>query len=263
MSFARPALAVTIAIAGALVVAFADGSERAPSEPRLPDLLQRAPAGVFTSELRPGRFYLVFPSSVENVGDGPMELEAMRSSTATPTMTADQLVLNENGSTTRVEDVGRLRYVRSPDHSHWHYLDFDRYTLRRLNGGRIGSDHKTGFCLGDRYAIGSDEPPQHPVPGWSVNCGAGEPRLLAVREGISVGFGDDYPAALEGQAIEITDVAGGRYRLVHQVNARRLLEETAYENNVAAATVQIKWPNGRDDPPSARVIATCEAAVRC
>ena len=35
----------------------------------------------------------------------------------------------------RDRSVGRLRYVRSPDHEHWHLLDFERYELRRRDAG--------------------------------------------------------------------------------------------------------------------------------
>ena len=51
-------------------------------------------------------------------------------------------------------DVGRLRYVVSPDHRHWHLLRFERYELRRPGSrSRSSRDRKTGFCLGDRYAV--------------------------------------------------------------------------------------------------------------
>ena len=37
-------------------------------------------------------------------------------------------------------------------HDHWHYLNFDRYSLRRDgDGGSVAADQKQGFCLGDRY----------------------------------------------------------------------------------------------------------------
>ena len=50
--------------------------------------------------------------------------------------------------------VGKVRYVVSPDHRHWHLLGFDHYALRRP-GSRapVVRDRKTGFCLGDRYAV--------------------------------------------------------------------------------------------------------------
>lgn len=260
----RVALAAMIAVGGSLTVAVAaDSQGGVPSQPRLPDLVQRTPSDVFIVEPRPGRYQLVFASAVENVGDGPIWLDASRASTRTPAMIADQLILNDDASTTRVGPVGKLRYVSAPDHSHWHYLDFDTYTLRKLRHGRLGGDIKTGFCLGDRYAIGRDTVPPHPVPDWSTNCGSGDPTLLTLQEGISVGFGDNYVPELEGQAIPITKVPAGRYRLVHHVNAARLLAETDYSNNAATATVRIRRPDGRDGAPTVRVLATCEAATRC
>ena len=52
-------------------------------------------------------------------------------------------------------------------------------------------------------------------------------RLLGIREGISVGYGDDYAANLEGQYLPLTGVADGRYVLVHRVNADRRIRELA------------------------------------
>jgi hypothetical protein len=262
----RLALAATIAIAavaGVAALAQGQGSEGGPSL-RPPDLVQRAPRGVFVTEAAPGRFQLAFDSRVENQGFGTLEIEASRASTAIPRMRAAQVVFDDAGSPTRIDDVGRLEYVTSPDHSHWHYLDFDRYSLRRLGHGSIGHDQKTGFCLGDRYPI---EPGTTTAgrtqPRWDESCGSNRPNLLRVSEGISPGFGDDYPPALEGQSIDITRLSAGDYRLVHHVNPGERLLEADYANNVATAIVRIRRLGGRHDVPTARVLSGCEAARRC
>jgi Lysyl oxidase len=262
----RLALALAVAVTGATaVVALARGQAPGPgSAPRLPDLVQRAPEGIFVTSPRRGRFHLAFDSRVENHGLGPLEIEAQRLSPGTPRMRARQVVLAEDGSRTVGEVVGRLRYVISPDHSHWHYLDFDRYSLRRLGDGAVGRDRKTGFCLGDRYrAVEAPVVITQPPPGWDVACGADRPRLLRVREGISPGYGDDYPPGLEGQSIDITGLAAGTYRLVHHVNAEGRLAETNDANNFATAIVRIRWPEGRDDFPAAQLVESCEGARRC
>ena len=97
--------------------------------------------------------------------------------------------------------MGRLRYVVSRDHRHWHLLAFDRYELRRARDrAALVRDSKTGFCLGDRSAmLGRRLPAAPPRPAYTSRCGLGAPGLLATREGISVGYGNDYPAHLEGQ----------------------------------------------------------------
>ena len=64
-------------------------------------------------------------------------------------MSASQVVERSDGSTRRLRGVGSLRFERSPDHSHWHYIGFMVYELRRASDNKlIGPDVKTGFCLG-------------------------------------------------------------------------------------------------------------------
>ncbi len=47
-----------------------------------------------------------------------------------------------------------MEYAVSSTHQHWHLLHFDRYELRRVgNARKVVRDRKTGFCLGDRYAV--------------------------------------------------------------------------------------------------------------
>jgi hypothetical protein len=63
--------------------------------------------------------------------------------------------------------------------------------------------------------------------------------VTTLREGISVGYGDDYDAHLEGQEIDITGLPPGRYLLVHTVNPDRSLAELSYENNTSRALIRI------------------------
>ena len=58
---------------------------------------------------------------------------------------------------------------------------------------------------------------------------------LSVREGISVGHGDNYRAFLEGQSLRLNGLRSGRYVLVHRVNVDRRLRERSYDNNASSA----------------------------
>ena len=161
-----------------------------------------------------------------------------------------------------IERVGRLRYVRSPDHEHWHLLEFERYELRRP-GRRapLVTDRKTGFCLGDRYrARGRDLPRRAPTPVYTGRCGLGASARLRLVEGISVGYGDDYPANLEGQSLGVSGLDAGRYVLVHRVNAERLLRETNYGNNASSLLLGLRWRAGE---PRVRVLRRCPATEHC
>jgi hypothetical protein len=81
-----------------------------------------------------------------------------------------------------------------------------------------------------------------------------------MREGISVGYGDDYSAFLEGQELSLEGVDDGRYVLVHRVNADRRLQELSYENNASSLLLEIRWENGT---PQVRILASCPDSDHC
>jgi Lysyl oxidase len=226
----------------------------------LPDLDQEAPSGLLVARGRNG-WQLGFASAVRNVGVGPLIVDGRRISRVEETMRADQMITRTEGRREVVRGVGRLRYTRSPDHEHWHLLHFDRYELRRPGGQRVVRDRKTGFCLGDRYAV--TDPVLAAKPPNAVyrsRCGLERPGLNGVREGISVGYGDDYSANLEGQYLPLSGLRRGRYLLVHRANADRRLLETSYANNAASLLLRLRWRRGT---PRIRVLAVCPDAARC
>jgi Lysyl oxidase len=233
-------------------------ASRPPSEVAtelLPDLRQEPPAGLVVT--RAGtRFRLGFDSAATNVGGGPLTIVGSRPNRWTATMEASQVIPLEDGGTRHQRSVGVLRYVTSPDHSHWHLVPFMKYELRRATDlARAARDRKTGFCLGDRYDAEMKLPGKSPEKVFRSRCGLGKHRVLRLREGISVGYGDDYDANLEGQYLGITGIPAGRYFLVHRVNADRRLLERSYVNNVAWVLVRISWSRGA---PNVAVLRRCD-----
>jgi hypothetical protein len=285
--------ATTAILAGALVVAaliWPDGSPRADATPTgahvtipavspvqdvvadlLPDLDQEVPSElevqvVAAPDGTPSH-RIGFRSAVRNLGAGPLLVDATRPDTSVPTMTVDQLVERTWGAPRVVAHVGRMQYSISPDHSHWHYLQFERYELQQYELRRAGSadpivaDRKTGFCLGDRYrATATRLPAAPPEPVYTGSCGVGQPELLEMREGISVGYGDDYSAFLEGQDLPLDGLADGRYVLVHRVNVDRRLHELSYANNSSSVLLDVHWVNGA---PEVQVVASCPDTDQC
>jgi hypothetical protein len=256
----------TIALGTALLAAAPGGTAGVtPGSARFPDLDQELPWDLQVTSTGPSKareHRLGFASAVRNIGDGPLIVSGRRRLAAIPTMTADQLVESADAPIAVVEGVGRLRFVQSRDHEHWHLLDFERYELRRAGGGsgRV-TDRKTGFCLGDRYRTrGRTLPAQPSVPRYTSRCGLGETARLGLVEGISVGYGDDYPANLEGQSLPLTGLPAGRYLLIHNVNAQRRLLETDYGNNAASLLLRLEW---RARAPSLRVLRRCPDTERC
>jgi LPXTG-site transpeptidase (sortase) family protein len=209
-----------------------DDAVAASGGPRLlPDLREEAPGDVqvvnHADETR-----LAFTSATTNVGAGPLLIRGERPDGAA-FMMAEQDVALASGATELIPRVGHLHYVVNHSHQHWHLEPFAQYELRRASDGSlIGRDAKTGFCLGDRF-LGIRLPESPPRKVLRTNCGRGEPQRRSITEGISVGYGDDYAAILEGQSIDITGLPAGRYYLVHSVNASHKLAEASYGNNVS------------------------------
>jgi hypothetical protein len=232
------------------------GSARDDPGERLPDLDQAVP-GAISIETRKGHRVLVFASAVDNVGAGALVIAGSRRSRAVRTMRVRQLATKADGSTAAHSLPGRLRYVRSETHSHWHLLGFERYSLRSASDGRpVARDRKTGFCLGDRYRIAGPPAAAPPKAVWVRECGRGRTQLLRLRQGISPGYGDDYVPALEGQFVDLTGVPDGRYLLVHRVNADRSIRESSYSNNAASVLFELR---GR----TLQIVARCADSAAC
>ena len=252
-----------------------------------PDLVQVAPYRITivrAVERGKTKWRLSFASAVENrAPQGRVIIRGHRSSRRTQYLTADQYVdvldpdTNEVLSEEVVRDVGQMHYAYSKTHEHFHLLRFDRYELRRVSdGGRVAHDRKTGFCLGDRFVVGSvavrsrgvHSGPRAvaaaraiPTRDLDQDCGTTKPGLLTVTEGISPGNGDDYKPYLEGQYLDVTNLPTGRYELIHRVNSARKLRETDYSNDVASALISLR--QRKPGRPTVTVLARCRGTARC
>ncbi len=244
----------------------------APTE-LLPDLQQEVPSQLSivrsTTSGRTPKYQLGFRSSAWNAGPGVLTVHGRRSSTRVKSLTGDQLINMSDGTMRLNKAVGKLRYMRSTDHSHWHFLQFERYELRSASGKLLRRDRKsaTGFCLGDRYLTGDTPEPQQPprIP-FDGDCGKGEPKLRSLHTGISVRWADDYAPHLEGQSIDVTGLKAGTYQLVHRVNpfmGRKRIKESRYDNNGASVRLRLTWPKGSERAPKVRVLEECAGKLRC
>lgn len=258
------ALAGVAGILVAALVGVSRGLSAPPNADVLPDLMQSVPFDLVVTQ-DGARFRLGFASSVSNVGEGPLLVEAARSGTRAPAMRARQLIQREYAGWRRTLAVGELRYIVSETHQHWHLLPFDVYELRRADGsGRIVAAYKSGFCLGDRYRERAVPPlAAAEAPVYRGNCGQGDRSLLALRQGISSGYGDVYPPNLEGQSFDVTGLPAGEYVLSHEVNGDRRLRESDYSNNAASLRLRLSWPGGPAAPPAVETLASCAASKVC
>ena len=141
-------------------------------------------------------------------------------------------------------------------HDHWHVRDVEAYELIRLdNGRRVGTGVKHGFCYFD------NTPSRLWLPGAphsSVYGGCGTAADLRVTAGLSVGWGDTYPAGIAFQWIDITGLKAGRYRLRATADPANWFAKTNNANNSTWINIKLTgagvrvWPTGRSpDIPDA------------
>jgi hypothetical protein len=219
----------------------------------LPNLVQAAPSQLAVASVD-GRWQLGFQSAVTNAGAAPLLVNASRPSTSVPTMTAYQFAGGK-----RLGRVGILSYAADPTHGHWHLNPFEDYELRRLgDGALLATVRKEGFCLSDMLPSPGAAPPRHIEP-----CGLRQPDLLRTSAGISPGWQDVYGPGRQGQYVDVTDVPAGRYLVVNRVNSTRVIRETRYLDNIAAAAIDLAWPEGSTGVPLVTVIGTCAGVTVC
>jgi hypothetical protein len=258
------AAAVAVVGVSAVIVATSAtaGSPGVPDDVILPDLDQAVPTDL-SVQRRGNRVLLGFGASVENVGPGPLIVEGERPAGRVD-MVANQVVRRRNGPMYVKPAVGHLRFTISPDHRHWHYLRAVRYELRRASDHlRVATDRKTGFCLGDRYETRRHVNGTPPERNFDSDCGLEKPGALTLREGISPGWGDSYPAYLEGQSIDVTGLKPGVYILVHRANADGALLETTRANNASSVRFRLTAPSRPGGLPGLRVVARCPNTANC
>ncbi|HEX6458550.1 MAG TPA: lysyl oxidase family protein [Thermoleophilaceae bacterium] len=244
--------------------------------PLLPDLVQVPPplSSIKVAQDQNDHWVVEFSSVVGNIGDGPFEMDGTGPGYAD--MTAYQVAWTSSDDSTTPytfpDPIGTVHYEDvEVNHNHWHFTPLDEYQLRTLDGSKVASDRKEGFCLvnsvlvpgfagvpgdGNQFTIGS-------TTEGTYFCRQGHPEATEIREGISVGWGDVYTGFNGGTDIDLTGVPAGRYYLVQKVNDTRKVHELNYDNNAWSATVDVAWPSGPDGAPIVKVLNSCPNSETC
>lgn len=225
----RPTALILVGVAVAAVLAFSRPPDARAATDRLPDLgMARVRDLSIDTTTLPGHRLLRFTTIIVNIGAGPFETIGSRHDAGTSQMAVAQRIYNTAGAS-RVVNTPAVMFWAGDGHDHWHVRDAEAYRLTRLdNGRRVGTGAKHGFCYFDNtpYRLGLAD-----APTYSIYGGCGVQGDLRVTTGLSVGWGDTYPAGIAYQWIDITGLRSGRYRLRATADPANWFAETNNTNN--------------------------------
>jgi hypothetical protein len=198
--------------------------------PVLPDLMPKPQNNVLTQKVK-GRWRIRFNTIIVNVGEGDFLLRAVRDVRGGWDSEQD-IPYSEEGA--------RRVPVRAPivwggdGHEHWH---IERVALVRLvplsKDGRVEQgakplvDTKVGFCFYDH----TQELPTGLAEARYSAKSCGKEDTTVVGMGLSPGWNDTYRMGLPGQAIDVTNLPEGTYRLYTDIDPQGWFQEASTRNN--------------------------------
>ena len=210
----------------------APGSAAAAAD-RLPDL-RMARLADFRIVTLNGRKLLRFSSTMTNLGAGPFEIVANRTSTNAP-WNVEQRIYDDAGGNRRLDTSATMQYG-GDGHGHWHVqgmVDVDLWSATKHATGA-----KVGFCFWDTTAVNLSLPGAPAAPVYREATCARETGLTS-RVGISIGWGDKYKWSLPFQWVDVTGLPAAEYRIRAIVDARNLFAESSDTNNCTYSRLQM------------------------
>jgi len=196
----------------------------------LPDMKMAPLYSPQVSTTANGRKKLRFGTIGFNVGDGPLEVRA-RNRDNGQLLNVAQWIYRSNGTSYSVAQPQAQVFYKRDGHDHWHVERFMVARLSALPGTAATARRikKIGYCLVDSMRMPGQPPPNAAEFPFYGDCGWSQSRRITV--GISVGWGDNYPPEFTFQAIDVTGLPQGQYRLCGTVNPQGTWTEK--NNNVA------------------------------
>ena len=184
-----------------------------------------------------GHILLRFAAVNTNLGIGPLELRA-GGINGTGQEVYQRVYRTDGSYYDRL--AGTMTY--HPQHNHFHFNNFALYTLTAVSNtsGSGQTSEKTSFCVEDTTAIDLSLPGA-PRSGVYVTC---NPDV----QGLSVGWGDRYGPALDGQSIDMTGDPEDDYELTIETDPSSLLVESNELDNKSCIRLHIN--------PTARTVQT-------
>lgn len=246
----RARLIVTTIVAGGLALALggtmALAGKPGPAPAGLyPDFASAVPHH-FTVQNSGQNEFLRFSNGIANIGAGPFQIRP-ESDPATLKTIGFQEVLDASGAI--VVNKAVSEFVFHPEHNHWHITAVALYEVRAaLDNGKGGSwggvvegqSLKTTFCLIDWIKLEGNS---------NTNGRTYFDCKPDARQGLSVGWVDQYHHALEDQEVSIKNIPAGIYYLVTRANPDGNFLETTTSNNSAWTSFRLS----RDSNGNAKI----------
>ena len=206
----------------------------------VPDLAV-APLDEFHIEWGGGRRLLRFSSTMVNVGTGHFEVRGTRSSDTQP-MSIHHVIYpsTERGIAPSRDIVTPATATFSGDgHDHWHIDEMVRFDLWGPTTSGVLRGAKIGFCFLDSDPYDVSLPGASPSAYYAGSWCGHDPNALAIRMGMSIGWGDKYGWGLPNQWVDITGLPSGTYNVRARVDSNGYFLETNEANQCAYVTVAL------------------------
>jgi hypothetical protein len=218
-----------------------------------PDLIMSAPAQLVLDRATwPGRVLLRATSSIDNHGQGPLEIRARRK--GPHRWSVYQAIYDAKGRPHLFRTHAQLTFKYVPGErygygnvgasSYWkfeHAAGFELWSIgpHRRAKRLLRKSPKVDYCLRDLlHTFPSPRSPSSPVyPGCNQN-----PHIRSDTLGTSVGWTDSYPYDYPQQWIDVTGLRG-TFAYVQIVDPDHLLIESDRRNDVSETYVEL--PSGR------------------
>ena len=204
----------------------------------LPDL-RMATLSDFRTEFSGGERRLRFTTIMTNEGAGPLDVHGVRDSVSEPHMRTEQRIYDTDGGLSVLESRALMEFAND-GHDHWHIQGVMLYQMWS-DDGQTRRGTKVGFCFLDSRRMFGTTPRTY---GMST-CGG--PNDLDNLMGLSVGWGDDYPASFAFQWIDISALPPGDYTVQARADEQDWYVESDETNNCAWSRVRITESDGPVD----------------
>jgi hypothetical protein len=200
---------------------------------RQPNIVLFPAKDIHIEQRSDGTTHLRFGTLSWNSGAGPLELRAGAIDNVNGKQEVIQRIYSDDGS---YRDVKAGSFVYHPGHAHVHFDDYALYTLQPVvaNGAADRISSKTTFCIIDTSKI-NFKLPGAPKRAIYKTCNTS-------MQGLSVGWGDEYPYSVLGQSIDITALPDGDYDLKIEIDPKSQIVELNDNDNIS--TVRVRLMNG-------------------